>query len=178
MAVEWGNVGEWVGGLAAAAGLAFAGWEVRVASRRRREDQAAQREAVLRDQEFHREAMGRSVSVQAIPNQREDGTWFCKYEVHNGGDYPINGAVVVIGDPGAEDYRPLDQVGTASETVIGTIAAGSSVNGTFDHLHFSSAPAFAELTGLASVLFTDAWGQHWASSPTGLEKRLAPPRIC
>ena len=122
--------------------------------------------------------MARSVSVQAIPSQRRDDSWFADYEIHNGGDYPIATAVLVVGDPWAEDYRPLEQVGTAAELVVGTVAAGRTVTGTLDHLHFRAAPAFGELTALASLLFTDVWGQFWAVSAAGIEKRDGPPRIC
>lgn len=176
--MDWGTVGEWVGGLAAAGGLFFAGWEIR-RSREQRES----------DEHEHRQAMARSVSVTADfgtaepfvlhDDQPEAIRVPAAIAVHNGSDYPIDNVVAVIGDPWKPGYDPSRQIGTAAEVIFGTIPAKSSRDDTrSEGVVFSAEPAFGEWPNLSGVLFTDTWGKHWWRAPGVLEARESPPRIC
>jgi hypothetical protein len=124
----------------------------------------------------HRE-MAQRVSVRAIPGQTPEGIWEVPYEVHNGSDYPIESAVLVINDPG-QDGKPEDQMGTALEVVVGTIPSGKTHEDRFGPIKFEREPIFGELPYLATLLFTDHWGNHWASTGTRLMHRRYPPRVC
>ena len=176
-AVEWGTVGEWVGGLATAGGLIFAGWQIRQDSRSRR---AAEKRRI-EDEEARREAMARAVSVTADLKRvgREKGRYVYETDcrVHNGGEFPIDDVVLVVADPAARGRDLARQHGTALEIVIGTVAAGAT-DGDNHKLTFSEDPPFLELTSMGGVLFTDAWGTHWYRSRGTLERREQPPRMC
>lgn len=121
--------------------------------------------------------MAQRVSIRAIPSQTPQGNWEAPYQIHNGGDYPIENVVIVIDDPG-RDGDPLDQSGTATELVIGPVAAGATESGRIEHMHFTREPAFAELTHLATLLFSDHWGNNWAITGTRLVERKSPARTC
>jgi hypothetical protein len=109
----------------------------------------------------------------------KDGKWYVEYSLQNGGEYPIENVVVIIADPGSEEQRPEDQVGTALEDVIGTVLSKETLTPRPQMVHFAQEPVFGETINLASVLFTDAWNQHWAKTPLGgLIRRKGPPRIC
>jgi hypothetical protein len=122
--------------------------------------------------------MAQRVSVRAIPGKTPDGRWEVPYTIHNGTDYPINTVLLAIKDPGQEG-QVEDQIGTALELVIGNMASGETVEGRLtDHVHFSREPAFAELTYLAAVLFTDHWGNNWAATGRELVRKKHPARVC
>lgn len=93
------------------------------------------------------------------------------------GDYPIDNAVLVVVDPGADHVRPGEQSGTAMELVLGTVMSKQTASGT-QEVRFTAEPAFGELLGLASLLFTDTWNQTWHRGSMILERRSHPPRIC
>lgn len=195
--VEWGTVGEWLGGMSAALGLLFAGLQIRLATQQRRQEEKLRTSA----EEIRREAMARSVSVNAYYNNADtkdvlaeypwaadapsgvgqdtgESVWLkMEYRLHNGGDLPIDNVVVVVGDPSAPTYRPQAQVGTATEIVIGTLAA-KETDEDQRLVRFGAEPVFGELTALAGVLFTDAWENHWYRAPGKLERCEGPPRIC
>lgn len=117
------------------------------------------------------EAMARAVGVEVnwLPNEggRPDGDGLMRVrtEILNAGRYPISDAVLKFD---TDDY-PF-------EVVIGTILPGRSLQDT------NRVPrrevVFAELTSGATLLFTDAYGNHWARSPHELERRDHPARIC
>lgn len=167
----WGSVGEWIAGLAAAGGLFFAAQEIHL-SRQQRIEEAEQRRA---EEAEHREAMARAVGVQGIPDKVKK-QWTLKYTVHNGGQFPIDDVVVVVSDPG-RDGDPQDQTGTALEVVIGSIMPGQTVQDEIE-VPFSREPAFAEMTRLTGVLFTDTWKQNWYKAPGYLVRRATPACTC
>lgn len=188
LALAWGTVGEWVGGLATAGGLIFAGLEIRMSMRQREAEEQRRRE----DEDKQRKAMARAVSINAYYEEDDDyvvrqGSWASdeikdvpwmkmEYTVHNGGEFPIHNVVVVVVDPGAE-AEPEEQRGCAKEIVIGTLAAKETVQDQ-SAVRFTEEPVFGELTALAGVLFTDVWGNHWYSGGGRLVERDSPPRIC
>ena len=160
--IPWLEISTVVGGIAAAATLVGMAAKPLLSRRKNRDE---------------RERMARAVGVQAIASQDDTGQWFVDYTVHNGGRYPIDNAVLVVADPGAEDCRPVDQMGTAVEVVLGSIMPKETVKDR-THVHFTAEPAFGEVASLGMVLFTDAWHEHWARSPMGLERRPYPARSC
>jgi hypothetical protein len=113
------------------------------------------------------------VSVRAIPERTPEGNWKIPFDIHNGSDYPIENVMVVIKDPGLEG-DPTDQMGTAIELVIGTVAAGAHDTGLIDKnwLRFTRDPAFGELGYLSTLLFTDHWGNHWAVTAAKLVQEV------
>jgi hypothetical protein len=117
--------------------------------------------------------MAHRVSVRAIPERTGEG-WRVPFFVHNGGDYPITSVIVVIDDPGSEG-RAEEQQGTALEIVLGTLAPGETRKGQGENLAFRRDPFFGELTNLGVVLFTDRWGNNWATGRGTLEKNPRPP---
>jgi hypothetical protein len=174
MQPNWGNVAEWVGGLATAAGLFFAAMQIRLASKERAAEEA--RKTTVEAE--RREAMARAVGVRSLAYEK-DGQWYVDFSLQNGGEYPIDDVVIVITDPGSEGQRPEDQIGTALESVIGTVLSKETIERTGEVVHFTREPVFGEDINLASVLLTDPWNQHWAKTPLGgLIRRADPPRIC
>jgi hypothetical protein len=120
--------------------------------------------------------MAQRVGVRAVPSKTDDGKWEVAYSVHNGGDYPINTLLLAVNDPG-QDGRPEDQMGTAVEVVMGSINAGEISQGR-THVHFKAEPSFGELTYMAAVLFSDHWGNHWATKGGEVMRRPYPARVC
>jgi hypothetical protein len=172
LALQWGTVGEWVGGLATAGGLVFAALEIRATRR----DRLAEERRRISETDAHREAMARAVGVNALPVLDQEGNWEVEYEIFNGGSYPIDNVMLVVADPGV-DHDPTEQRGTALELVLGTVLPGRPVTGR-QPLSFTADPVFAQVTHLAALLFTDTWDQHWARGPGVLRRRLDPPRSC
>ncbi len=173
MGLQFGTVGEWIAGAAAAAGLFFTGLEIRASKVERKLEEERRRA----DELNRRMAMARAVGVQAIPSCDARGRWSVRYQVHNAGDYPIDNVVLVVGDPGAETMSLADQVGTVIEVVLGTVLPNQSVEDTVD-LNFTREPAFGDLTRLSGLLFTDTWNQPWFRGPGVLEKQPSSPRVC
>lgn len=181
--IEWGNVGEWVGGVSAAIAVAFAGYELR---RVRTDRQQAETE--------HREAMARAVSVSAeypqttqskiaranaMREHGQDAVYLgVKGEVHNGGDYPIDDVIVYIADFNHQDSLPGHEGRNALEYGLGTVAARSMTSFAEPSVEFVGEPIFGEITSMAAVRFTDAWGTHWYRAARVLEQRESPPRWC
>jgi len=174
IAPVWGNVAEWVGGLATALALLFAALQIRAAKEQRVAEERHRMDAELE----HREAMARAVGVRSFAYD-EDGSWYVDYSLQNGGEYPIDDVVIVVTDPGSPEHRPEDQAGTALEEVIGTVLSKETISEKRNKVEFTGEPVFGERTSLASILFTDTWGNHWAKTPLGgLIRRDQPPRIC
>lgn len=184
MTVEWGTVGEWMSGAAASVGLAFAALEIH-ASRGQRRDEEERRVAAEIER---REAMARAVGVTGIP-QRVDRSvyergdpppeaerWKVEYTVHNGGEYPIDKVVVevlAVGGGESEEWRPR----AAVEVVVGTVLGKQTYEGSVE-FGLGREPAFAELTNMVSVNFTDTWNQSWHRAPGVLEPRDHPAHTC
>jgi hypothetical protein len=118
--------------------------------------------------------MALRVSVRAMPQRNPaNGQWEVPYRVQNGSRYPINSVMVGVRDPGQD--RGPDDPGTAAMIVIGTIGIGEVVEGVATDVNFSRDPYFGEMTELASVLFSDRWGNHWDVYRGGAMKREHPP---
>ena len=64
------------------------------------------------------------------------------------------------------------------EVVYGTILPGGHRKDTYDIRR--SEVVFGELTGGATLVFTDTYGKHWSSSTSwrGLERHVQAARIC
>jgi hypothetical protein len=173
-AIVWGSVGEWVGGLAAAAGLFFAGYEIRAAKQERAREEEQRRE----DLRLEREAMARAVSITASVADATEGeiatryaradrgclpehsVWYLlTYSIHNGGSLPIDDVVLSAGDVPVLPEQREALVSPESQEVIGTVAAGATVTGS-KVTFFYGEPAFGEFPYLASLRFTDAWGNY------------------
>lgn len=179
MEMDWGTVPSWVGGLATAGALIFAGVEIRRANRTRHEDEL-QRQADIRAE---REANARAVSVRGSfetlsGGPMEDNAVFrLSYQVVNSAKFPITQTVLLVGNTGTRFEDWADQRGTTCEVVLETIAPGEAVRDEVE-VRFAVGPHPSEFSGMLAVLFTDAWGQHWYSRPPYLAKREHPARNC
>ena len=171
VAVVWGPVGTWVGGLATAGGLVFTGVQLRDARRDRREEVDRRRQ----DEAERREAMARSVSVDTVVHRIGD-EWVVDYTIVNGGDFPIENVVLLVADVDAVDVRPADGVGTCLQLVVGTLHHKEIVRDDHGPLRIKREPASGELTALGSLRFTDTWGQSWWRGPGRLERTADPAR--
>lgn len=169
----WGPVGVWVGGLATAIGLVLTAIELRAASQQRE----VESERTRRAEDERREAQARAVAVSSIADQRGKNKWYIKYKIMNGGDYPIDNAVLVVADPGADEVDLADQRGAAMELVLGTVLPKELIEDEV-LVRFTEEPFFVELSSLALILFTDTWDQSWARGPGRLERRDYPARTC
>lgn len=175
--VSWGSVPDWVAGVGAAAGLGFAGWEIR----RSREQREQADRAAAKAEADRREAMARSVGVRVEVGECDppDGVrWVVNYKVVNGGQHPISAAVLVVRDTGTDDTDMAIQQGCALELVLGTVLPGETLTGGPYEVDFVSDPVFGELTQLGGLIFTDVWGQTWFSQGTELERSDYQARIC
>lgn len=87
----------------------------------------------------------------------------------NSGPYPIHNVVLNL----ESDYpnQPI-------EIVYGTILPGEQTKDTYQVPRREV--VFGELTGGATLKFSDTFGNHWSSSNSwqGLERMTEPPRIC
>ncbi len=174
LATHWGSVGEWVAGLATAAGLIFAGRQIRDATAERAEEDARRRASEIE----RREAQARSVAVWSVADRgrSRDDKWTIRYNVLNGGDYPVDNAVLLVADLRG-DYDPITQRGTAHELVLGTLIPGRLLEDSVE-VTLSNEPSFGELGALVDVIFTDSWNEHWARGPMLLARRPSAARSC
>ncbi len=99
-----------------------------------------------------------------------------QYKIKNGGTYPINTVVLIVDDP-ATDGDPVSQTGTAMEIVFPTIGPADEEEGE-ETIRLSEEPPFGLLTRMTYLLFTDVWGQHWATDGTRTWRRPEPARQC
>jgi hypothetical protein len=169
----WGNVAEWVAATATVLGFGGAIAQLRLS----RSDSIRARGQEEQDELDRREAMARAVGVKSSwqPDERgrpptdQDGLMPVQVEVLNSGPYPISSAVLEL----ASDDENLPM-----SVVYGTILPGEHLKDT--HLVRRTEVVFGELTGGATLVFTDTYGQHWSSSTSwrGLERRDQPARIC
>lgn len=171
--MEWGNAAEWVAAVATVLGFGGAIAQLRL----NRSDSNRAREQEHEDELDRREAMARAVGVKSLwqPNERgrppagHDGLMPVHVEVLNSGPYPITGAVLELASD--DEDHPLG-------VVYGTILPGEHLKDT--HMVRRTEVVFGELTGGATLVFTDTYGQHWSSSTSwrGLERRDQHARIC
>jgi hypothetical protein len=165
----WGSIGEVLGGGGTALALLFTAFQIRAANRQRDQDKLE-----------YREAMARAVSVSSTADDADHpGVWRIDYTIHNGSQFPLDGPLLLVVDVGAEEVSPGEQIGTATQLVLSTVHPGQTIH---DHVDVGftndAEPAFGELTGLVSLIFTDAWDQTWLRGPCVLERRTYPARIC
>lgn len=119
------------------------------------------------------ESMKISLSSVVIPDEQGSRV---QYRIKNGSAYPIGTVVLVVDDP-ATSGDPVSQVGTTMEIVFPTIGPGDVEEGEAV-VHLSHEPAFALLTRMTYLLFTDVWGQHWATNGSRTWRKPAPARVC
>ena len=171
--MEWGTVADWVMAVITAAGFGGAVMQLRINLR----DSRAAREQARREEEANREAMARAVGLKsfwqpesdASPSRGSGGLIPVDVEVLNSGPYPIRGAVLQL--PTDDDDHPM-------EIVYGTILPGEHLKDRYEVSR--SEVVFGELTGGATLVFTDTYGNHWSSSTSwrGLERREQAARVC
>jgi hypothetical protein len=168
-----GTVADWVMAVITAAGFAGAVVHLRI----NLSDPRAGREQARQEEEDNREAMARAVGVKSAwqpgpsggPPEGSRGLIPVEVEILNSGPYPIRGAVLEL---------PTDDKDHAIEVVYGTILPGEHLKDTYEVSR--SEVDFGELTGGATLLFTDTYGNHWSSSTSwrGLERREQAARFC
>lgn len=171
--MEWGTVADWV--MAAITAAGFAGAVVQLRSNL--SDSRAAREQARQEEEENREAMARAVGLKSSwkpgpdggPPDDRRGLIPVEIEILNSGPYPIRGAVLQL---------PTDNQDYPMEVVYGTILPGEHLIDTYEVRR--SGVVFGELTGGATLMFTDTYGNHWSSSTSwrGLERRPEAARIC
>lgn len=171
--MEWGTVADWFMAVITAAGFASAVVQLRI----NLGDSRAAREQVRQEEEANREAMARAVGLKSYwrpgpnggPPDGSDGRIPVEVEIMNSGPYPIREAVLEF---------PTDVEDHSMEVVYGTILPGEHLKDTYEVRR--SEVVFGELTGGATLLFTDTYGNHWSSSNSwrGLERRDQAARIC
>jgi hypothetical protein len=171
--VDAGNLAEWVTAVITAAGFGSAVVQLRA----NLSDSRAAREQAHQEEEASREAMARAVGVKSLwqpgpdggPQAGHNGGMPVHTEVLNSSPYPITSAVLELATD--DDEHPM-------EVVYGTILPGEHLKDT--HLVPRTEVVFGELTGGATLVFTDTYGNHWSSSTSwrGLERRDQQARIC
>lgn len=124
-------------------------------------DSRAAREQARQEEEENREAMARAVGLKSSwkpgpnggPPEGSGGVIPVEVEILNSGPYPIRGAVLEL---------PTDDEDHPMEVVYGTILPGEHLKDTYEVRR--SEVVFGELTGGATLMFTDTHGNHWSSS--------------
>lgn len=119
----------------------------------------------------------RLVSFTSMAEELADDSWVIHYRIENRSDSALDGVVVVVADPGAEECRPGDQVGCAIEAVVGVVGPGQVIEGT-DPMLLSEEPAFVELPYRGSLIWTDIDDNHWMVNGSTLTRRLSRARTC
>ena len=178
MDLDWGTVPSWVGGLATACAVIFAGVEIRRANRARHHDEVQRRQDVQAEREANARAVSVRGSFDAVSGgpMEHNAVFRLSYKVKNSARFPITQTVLLVGESGTfEDWA--DQRGTACEVVLDSIAPGEDVHDEVE-VRFAVGPHPSEFSGMLAVLFTDAWGQHWYSRPPYLVRREQPARNC
>lgn len=170
--MEWGTAADWVMAVLTAAGFTAAVWQLRSNLR----DSQNAREQDRQDEEYTREAMARAVGLKSTwrpddsggsPNG--DGLISVDVEILNSGPYPIRSAILILS---TDDERLPEEV------VYGTILPGEHLKDTYNVRR--SEVTFGELTGGATLRFTDTFENHWSSSTSwqGFSSIPEAPRIC
>lgn len=173
VAPVWGPVGTWVAGLAIAAAVLFGGVQLRATRLEQRDEHQRRRH----EEAGRREAMARSVSVTAVVKEQDD-EWVVDYTIANGADFPVDDVVLLVADPDADEVRPQEQVGTCLRLAIGTLHHKEVVRDVHGPVRMKREPAFGEIDGLASVSFTDPWGQAWWRAPGEIARVEERARGC
>ena len=131
----------------------------------------------LLEHEGQRTAQARLVSFTSMMGQADDGTWILRYRIENRSDAALDGVVVVVADPGADDCRPGDQVGCAIELVLGVVGPGQLTEGDIE-AYLTAEPPFVQLPYLGSLIWTDVEDNHWMLNGATLTRRTDRARTC
>lgn len=183
MDLDWGSVPAWVGGMATALALVFAGVQIRLSRIERHEDELVRQAAVRDDRVANAKAVSVRCSFDAIEGHgaasdaNEVSAFHVQWTLTNGGRFPIWQTVLVLGDTGTSPESWADQAGTAYELVLGPVAPGETRSGEMD-VTFTYEPHYSEFDGLSAVLFSDVWDQHWYWRAPNLVQREQPARNC
>lgn len=170
--MEWGTVADWAMAVLTAAGFAAAVMQLQSGVR----DSQNARKQARKEEEDRREAMARAVGLKSTwrPDEHggppdEDGLIPVDVEILNSGPYPIRNAVLLLS---------TDDEKVPKEVVYGTVLPGEHLKDTYGVRR--TEVTFGELTGGATLQFTDTYDVHWASSTSwqGLERLTQAPRIC
>ncbi|MCX0277271.1 hypothetical protein NLM24_43080 [Nocardia zapadnayensis] len=171
-AVRWGTLADWV-----MAGVTLAGFAAAVVQLRiNLSDSRTARKQARQEEEQNREAMARAVGLKSIWHPGSDGgppdgrgLIPVEVEILNSGPYPIRNAVLEL---------PTDDEDHLMEVVYGTILPGEHLKDTYEVPR--TEVVFGEITGGATLKFTDTFDNHWSSSTSwhGLERIAEPPRMC
>ncbi|WP_370246413.1 hypothetical protein [Nocardioides sp.] len=169
--MESGSWADWVAAIATVLGFGGALFQLRLSYNDSKRAREQEQQAELDRQQAMARAVGVKVEWQAndrggVPDGY-DGKMPVEVEVVNTGPYPIDGAVLKV----CTDHEQYPM-----EIVYGTLLPGDRLVNT--HLVDRTDVAFAELTSGASLVFTDAYGNHWERSPHGIEKLDQAARIC
>lgn len=167
--MEIGSLAAWVSAALTGGGLLAAVYQLRLG---RQEAQTA-RQREYDDEVARQEAMAQAVGVTAEwrpgpdgrPPKRGNGRIPVDVTILNASPYPISGSVLLL----AADDLPR-------QIVYGTILPGQTITDTHESERLEV--VFGELTGGATLLFTDVYGNHWARTPHSLERRDLAARIC
>jgi hypothetical protein len=160
--VQWGNVAEWVGGLATAGAVLFAGVSVRQASRSNKSAQAdrAWDEAML-------VTAGTGVSTQGFPPNRIATVIST---VHNGGKRPIHSVDLQFLRPDGSNIDDL--IGTQSFHTIPPAHQRQWIQ-TVSAEEWEKVSL--EVGGEVTAAFTDSNGLRWVLPPNHILRQIPKP---
>lgn len=91
MDLDWGTVPSWVGGLATACAVIFAGVEIRRANRARHHDEVQRREDVQAEREANARAVSVRGSFDAVSGgpMESNAVFRLSYKVKNSARFPV-----------------------------------------------------------------------------------------
>jgi len=128
----------------------------------------------------HGEAVKRArlISFTSLAQHVSGETWKIEYRVANNSPSAIDSAVVVVPDYGRDPRASADaQSGCAVEMVVGPVGPGQIIEDTLQ-TDLQYEPSFGELPYTATLLWSDANGNHWAACGSELRRRLSRARTC
>lgn len=170
--MDWGSVADWVMATLTGAGFTAAVLQLRS---NLNDSRLARKQAGRKEIESH-EAMARAIGLKSAwrpgsngvpPDHR--GLIPVDIEVLNSSPYPIRNVVLQLSTD--SDEHPM-------EIVYGIVLPGEHLRDSYEVQR--SEVVFGELTGGATLKFSDTFGNHWSSSSSwrGLERVAHEPRIC
>ena len=172
MNMDFGSIADWATATATAGGLYLAVRQLRTNLK----DSKLARDLARQEEEANREAMARAVGLKSEwhpgpdgGSPEEDGFIPVTVEIQNAGPYPIWNVVLELATD--DDYNP-------AQIVYGTLLSGEHIADT--HRVARTEVTFGELTGGATVIFTDTCDNHWTTSTSweGFKRADAPAKNC
>lgn len=167
-AISVGDIASIIAGLAALAGLWFAGVEIRE-SRSQREAEAVQR---AKDEKVYRASMARAVGMGLKDEGASAGRHTFSVIVRNGSQFPVERVEVVAAN------SPMDNPYEGPDELVTRFGMGTL----FPESH--KAHAFDWPDGLADdaqpdvdLTFVDTWGQRWLKTWNGPLVAYGEPEI-